>query len=200
MQDRLDTAADSDITCLIRRLRHGDTTAQPELIALVYPELRTIAARLLQRERTEHTFQTTDLVHEAYLRLARGPADWRDRVHFFAIASQVMRHVLVDHARARVAGKRGGNRTRLELVDSLAISDERLEDVIVLEEILKDFEAKDPRAAQVVIFRFYGGMGIDEIAVELNVSPRTVKRDWNYARAWLQTRFDSAGSPDATRP
>ena len=200
MQTGLEKAPEGDVARLIQRLRNGDATAQSELIALVYPELRSIAARLLQGERPEHTFQTTDLVHEAYLRLARGSPDWRDRVHFLAIASQVMRHVLVDHARSRIAGKRGGKRTRLELVDSLAISDERLEDVILLEEILRALEEKDSRAAQIVVFRFYGGMAIDEIAAELNISARTVKRDWNYARAWLQTKFDTARSDDATRP
>jgi RNA polymerase sigma factor (TIGR02999 family) len=199
VRDGLASPENHDVTQLIQRVRQGDKNAESALISLVYPELRAIAARLLRGERPEHTFQTTDLVHEAYLRLARGSLDLHDRIHFFAVASQVMRHVLVDHARKILAGRRGGCRVPLELDEALVISRERLEDLILLEDLLSRLEKTDQRASQVVILRVYGGMSIDEIAAELKVSARTVKRDWNYTRAWLQLQLGSSRAKNAAR-
>lgn len=188
-----------DVTLLIQKVQAGDSAAESALIGLVYPELRAIAGRLLSGERSGHSFQTTDLVHEAYLRLAGGPAEWNDRVHFFAVASRVMRHILVDYARNRLAQKRGAGGQRLELLPSIAISDDRLLDVLLLDELLTKLEAIHARSAKVASLRLYGGLSIEEVGIELGISPRTVKRDWNYARSWLQAEFNER-SHHATCP
>ena len=183
---------DSDeITGLLERLRQGDESARTKLIGIVYPELRGIARRLLSGERSDHTFETTDLVHEAYLRLAPSAQESRNRAQFYAVASQVMRHVLVDYARRRLADKRGGGGAAVELLDTLVVSEDHLDQVLIFEDLIRRLEKTDERSAQVVVFRFYGGMQIEEIAEELEVSPRTVKRDLRYGRAWLHAEFKS---------
>ena len=175
-----------NITRLLAEARAGHTGAQSELIEAVYPELRRMAANLLQAERPDHTLQPTALVNEAYLRLlGHAGVDWKDRVHFFAAAAQAMRRILVDHARMRRARKRDGALHRVELTDALAISDDRLDQVIEIDEALTRLEVRDPRQCRVVELRFFGGLIDTEIADVLGIAPRTVSREWTLARAWL---------------
>jgi len=179
-----------DVTILLNSVRLGDKEAESRLVALVYEELHKLAARYLRRERPGHTLQTTALVNEAYLRLTseRG-TDWKNRAHFFGVAAQVMRHILVDHARNRLSEKRGGGATHLPIENCLVFSDDRIEQFLTLEAALQKLERHDPRAIRVVVLRFYGGLSIEEIAEVLQISPRTVKRDWNYSRAWLRAEI-----------
>jgi RNA polymerase sigma factor (TIGR02999 family) len=174
-----------EITVLIERVRVGDEDARAALVRIVYPELKVIAARLLAHERIGHTLATTELVHEAYLRLGLGGLEVNSRRQFFALAAHVMRHVLVDSARKRKAQKRGAGAQPVELIDALIISEDRLEEILELDKVLSRFEKVDPRCANIVTCRFYGGMEVDEIAAELKISSRTVKRELKYARAWL---------------
>jgi len=175
-----------EITRLLAELRSGDTSAESRLIEAVYPELRRIAARYLHRERAGHTLQTGDLVNEAYVELlGRADIDWRDRTHFFAAAAQSMRRILVDYARMRKAAKRDGERHRVELSDILAITEERLEEVLAVDEALTRLARWDPRQCRLVELLFFGGLTENEAAEVLGISPRTVSRDWAFARAWL---------------
>jgi RNA polymerase sigma factor (TIGR02999 family) len=152
----------------------------------VYPKLRRMAAHMLQAERPGHTLQATALVHEAYMRLlGKADVDWKDRVHFFATAAQAMRRILVDYARTRKAAKREGARRRVELTHELAISDDRLEEVLAVDEALKRLAQRDARQCRVVELRFFGGMTEEETAEALGIGARTVSREWNLARAWL---------------
>jgi RNA polymerase sigma-70 factor (ECF subfamily) len=174
------------ITRLLEQLRAGQEGAQTQLLEAVYHELHKIAERLLARERGGHTLQATALVHEAYLQLAGDVhLDWKDRSHFFAAAAQAMRHILVDYARRHKAAKRDGGRQRVELTDGLAISEDRLEEVLAIDEALARLAAWDERQCRVVEMRFFAGMTEEEIAGVLGVGRRTVSRDWNLARAWL---------------
>jgi RNA polymerase sigma-70 factor (ECF subfamily) len=177
----------SHLVGLLDKAAGGDKAAEAEVIREVYADLRHIAAQYLRRERPDHSLQATALVHEAYLRLVGGnqTADWRGRTHFFATSAQVMRHILTDHARQRNAAKRGGPVPRIQLEESLAIADCDCELFTDLDEALKRLAVFAPRQAQVVEMRFFGGMTEDEIARELQVSARTVKRDWTVAKAWL---------------
>ena len=187
-----------EITQLLKGVRDGDKAAESRLIELVYGELHAIASRQVRRERPGHTLQTTALVHEAYLRLvAQQDTDWHNRAHFFGVAAQVMRHILVDYARGRLSGKRGAGMAPLALEPSLMFSDDRLEQLLVLEEALQKLENHDARAIQVVVMRFFGGLSMDEIAEVLKVSLRTVKRDWNYGRAWLRAELGPNCTHDA---
>lgn len=173
--------------------RQGDHHARDQLFAVVYPELRQIATRFLQQERRDHTLEPVALVNEAALRLLGGePIHFADRTHFFALAAQMMRRVLVDHARARVAAKRGGVQQRVNLssIDGWGTTPQS-EDVLILEEALSRLEQADPRAARVVELRFFGGLREQEVADVLGVSVITVKRDWKVARAWLVDQLQS---------
>lgn len=175
-----------DITELLNGLREGDQNARSQLIALVYPELRRIAAQYMNRERGGHTLQPTALVHEAYLRIA-GQQDqiWQNRNHFFAVASQVMRQVLVDHARRHAAAKRGGGAPQVEFNDRLLFESRNAHLALEIDDALEQLAKVDARQADVVVYRIFGGLTEEEIADVLNVSARTVKRDWRMARAWL---------------
>ena len=178
--------AEGEVTRLLVEIRGGNRQAQSDLIPLVYDELRRLAEARMRKERPDHTLQPTALVHEAYLRLVGGPAvDWQDRAHFFAIASRLMRRILVDHARAHHAGKRGGPEQKLALDENLVLTGEKSEDLLALDEALVKLGEQDPRLVQVVEMRFFGGLSAEEIADVLGISPRTVKRDWSLARAWL---------------
>lgn len=165
----------------------GDPGAREALIPLVYDELRRLARRHLRGERPDHTLQSAALVHEAYLRLIRQEQpQWQNRAHFFGVAAQLMRHILVDHARRRAAAKRGAGAPRLTLDADVALPQEREVDVVALDDALKQLAALDEQASRVVELRFFGGLSIEETSVVLGVSPATVKREWATARAWLQ--------------
>jgi RNA polymerase sigma-70 factor, ECF subfamily len=175
------------ITEMLNGLRAGDEAARAQIIALVYPELRKIAAQYMRKERREHTLQPTALVHEAYLRLAgEREQPWKSRTHFFAVASQVMRQVLVDHARKHHTAKRGGGAIRVDFDGTLALDDRNATAILDVDKAIDRLAQWDARQAKVVVLRFFGGLTEQEIAQTLNVSERTVKRDWRMARAWLQ--------------
>ena len=179
-----------DITSLLHRFRDGDEGARSELITTVYGELRLMAARYMRRERPGHTLQTTGLINEAYLRLVTlQSTDWQDRAHFFAVAATLMRGILVDHARKRLAEKRGGGHEALQLDEGLVFNSERAEPLLNLDEALTRLAAQDERAGKVIELRFFGGLSIEETAAVLKTSPRTVKREWTFARAWLRTEL-----------
>jgi len=178
-----------DVTRLLQAMRSGDEKAEAELMRLIHPELRKLAARCLRAERPDHTLQATELVNEVYLRLLGHTRDLQNRAHFRAVAAHAMRNILVDHARARHARKRGGDMVRIDLdAAGLGVSatDER---VLALDEALSRLSQWDPRQARVVQLRFFGGMTDEEIAEVLGMSTRTVKRDWRQARAWLYSEI-----------
>src|SRR5580658_10536172 len=175
-----------EITRLLGAFRNGEPDAEARLMELTYHELRKIAAGHMRRERSAHSLQTTDLVHEAYLRLGgQAVTPWRDRAHFFQVAAHLMRQILVDRARKRHAGKRGGGVPQISLDRALNIAEARSADLLMLEEALARLQTVDGRQCQVVEMRFFAGMGEDEIAEALGVSARTVNREWRMARAWL---------------
>jgi len=179
-----------DITELLHRFQAGDEGAQSELINAVQDELRVIAARYMRREKGDHTLQTTALVNEAYLKLVNlKTANWQDRAHFFAVASRVMRRILVDHARKHIAGKRGGGIDVLPLNEAIVFTPGRSGQIIQLDDALTRLAETDERAAKVIELRFFGGLSVEESAEALKVSPRTVKREWMFARAWLRSEF-----------
>lgn len=156
------------------------------LVPVVYDELRRIAHRQLRGERSDHTLDTTGLVHEAYLKLSRlDRIEWRDRSHFLVAAAGAMRRILVDYAAARKAGKRGGGRQRVPIDDVLILVDDRAEELLALDEALRRLAAESQRAASIVEWRFFAGMTVEETAEVLEISPATVKREWTLARAWL---------------
>ena len=174
------------ITALLDQWRLGDQGAANQLMELVYGELHRIAAREMRREHGEHTLQATAVVHEAYLRICRSePIDWKDRAHFYAVAAQQLRRVLVDHARRQHSEKRGGGVVKLSLWESDAPAIGMDERVLVVNEALTRLESLDPRAAKVVELRFFGGLSEAEAAEALHVSVATLKRDWEFAKTWL---------------
>ena len=180
------TPSHKDVTDLLIDWSKGDQEALNKLMPLVYDELHRLASRYLRHERPGHTLQTTALVHEAYLKLVdERNANWQNRVHFFAAAAQVMRHVLVDYARSRRASKRGGDYCRLSLDEARISSEERDADLLALNEALNNLAAIDPQQSRVVELRVFGGLTVEETAEALGISPRTVKREWTYARATL---------------
>jgi RNA polymerase sigma factor (TIGR02999 family) len=184
----------AEVTRLLGEYRRGDRGALERLLPLVYRELRRIAAGALRAERSGHTLQPTALVHEAYLRLAdQKDVRWQNRAHFLGCAAQVMRHVLVDAARARRAGKRGGDAARVTLTDALGVAAEaRGLDVVALDDALRALAALDARQARVVELRYFGGLSIGEAAEVLGVSPATVSADWAVARTWLRRELRGA--------
>jgi RNA polymerase sigma factor (TIGR02999 family) len=173
------------ITALLQDWRRGDRAALDRLTPLVYEELRALARRHLRGERHRLTLQPTALVHEAYLRLVGSGVPWEDRAHFFGVASRLMRQVLVDHARARQAKKRGGEATRVELTGVDPSSSLPAVDVLALHEALDRLAAIDATSERIVEMRYFGGLTVEETAEALSISPATVKRDWSAARAWL---------------
>lgn len=177
----------TNVTQLLQEWSGGSGEALDRLIPIIYEELRGRAAGYLRRERPGHTLQPTALVNEAYLRLADAQdVPWQNRAHFFAIAATVMRRILVEHARKKVASKRGGPDVRLTLDENLAVTDSAEGvDVIALDEALDRLAAIDAQQARVVELRFFSGLSVEETAEALGVSPRTVKRDWSVAKAWL---------------
>jgi RNA polymerase sigma factor (TIGR02999 family) len=176
----------TDVTRLLVAWSNGDKAAFDQLVPLVYDELRRLAISHLRRQRSDHTLQPTALVHEAYCRLvAEDGIRWQSRVHFLGMATRMMRCILVDHARRRHAAKRGGHALRLSLEAADLSLPAREVNLIALDDALKDLAAIDPKQSQIVELRFFGGLGIEETAELLGISPATVKREWRTARAWL---------------
>jgi RNA polymerase sigma factor (TIGR02999 family) len=197
--DRRPGADHGDLTRLLHELPAGRRDVVDRVYALLYDELRALADRAMSRERGDHTLQTTALVHESYVRLATGAqVEWRDRAHFMALAARVMRQVLVDHARARGRGKRGGGLQRVTLTGDLAAAPQPGNfDALDLERALDVLAAEHPEKARVVEMRFFGGMSQDEIAEVEAVTTRTVERHWRFARAWLLARLDEGPAAGA---
>ena len=175
-----------EVTQLLDELRRGNRDAEAKLVPLVYTQLRRLAAHYLRQERPDHTLQPTALVHEAYLRLVeQRRVQWQSRAHFFGVAAQLMRRILVDYARERQAGKRAGIERRISLEQVLVFSQEKSGKLIALDEALQRLAQLDPRQSRIVELRFFGGLSVEETAEVVGISPRQVKRDWSVARAWL---------------
>lgn len=175
----------NEVTLLLKAINDGHQNAPEQLLPLVYEELRKLAHSYLHNERPNHTLQATALVHEAYIRLVDWEnVSWQNRAHFFAVAAQVMRKILVDYARQRKAQKRDGGQ-KLELDNAVSFSAQREIDLIVLDEALETLAEFDAMQVKIVELRFFGGLTIEETAHALNVSPATVKREWTLAKAWL---------------
>jgi RNA polymerase sigma-70 factor, ECF subfamily len=182
-----------NITELLVEWRNGSESAFERLVPFIMPELRQLAAGYMRGERSGHILQTTALVNEAWVRLAdQSTGKWETRAHFFAAAARIMRHILVDHARSRNSAKRGRGVEPAVFEDALAMSEERSEYLVLLDEALLKLSHIDPRKGRVVELRFFGGMNVEETAEVLGVSANTVIRDWKLARAWLRREFDSA--------
>ena len=186
----------SRVTQLLEKFEPGDRHAAEQLFAEVYTELRALAARYLRRERKDHTLQPTALVHEVYLKLVgQTRVDWQGRAHFLAVAAHAMRQILVDHARRHRAAKRGGHRHRITLDDNLAIESSRNVDLLPLEDALTKLAKLDPRQAQMIELRFFGGLDIAEVAEVTGISKRSVEREWTMVRAWLRREFNRGDLP-----
>jgi RNA polymerase sigma-70 factor (ECF subfamily) len=175
-----------EVTKLLAEMRAGNRGAESRLMPLVYGELRKLARHYMRSERPDHTLQATALVHEAYLRLVgQREVDWHNRAHFFAVAAQSMRRILVDHARAHLAQKRAKGDQPISLEDACAIANAGSRELLALDEALARLATQDPRQARIVELRFFGGLKEAEVAEALGVSTRTVKREWRVARAWF---------------
>lgn len=175
-----------EVTALLRRWKPGDAGLEQELVASLYPELKRIARNRMRRERADHTLQPTALINEFFLHIAQQDiVSWQSRAHFLAVASQAMRRLLIDHARSRDASKRGGGLVKLQLNDLNLPSAESTYDLLEINDALERLQAEEPRMAEVAHLRCFGGLTHEEIAEMLGVDERTVKRDWQVARAWL---------------
>jgi RNA polymerase sigma factor (TIGR02999 family) len=174
-----------DVTSLLVASSNGDQEALNHLLPLVYDELRRLADRYLHRERADHTLQPTALVHEAYLRLIDQKVSWANRAHFFGVAAEMMRRILIDHARGRQAVKRGSAGIKLSLDDVLELTEEKAADLIALDEALKALAEFDAQKARIVELRFFGGLSIEETASVLGLGTATITRQWRLAKAWL---------------
>ena len=192
----LTTAAPQEITRLLARWSDGDGSALERLLPMVHAELRRIARRQMQRERPGHTLQATALVNEAYLRLmGQGRVSWQDRSHFFAFCAQVMRHILIDHARAHARDKRGGAVVHVSLNEAAAVAAvQKGVDVIALDEALRALEMVDPQKSKIVELRYFAGLSIEETGEVLGISQTTVRREWRRAKAWLYRSIIEGGS------
>jgi RNA polymerase sigma factor (TIGR02999 family) len=188
------TVSPPNVTAMLHDWSNGDRKAQDQLFRAVYNELHRQAARYLQHEDPGLSLQTTDLIHEAYLRLIdQQHVEWQNRLHFFGIAARVMRRILVDHARTRQAAKRGGSAIRLPLEEAMAVMPAQDLDFVALDEALLRLAAMDPQQSHIVELRFFSGLSVEETAKVLDVSERTVKRDWNVAKAWLRRELSKGG-------
>lgn len=189
----MDCRAPQDVTQLLIAWSNGDQAAREGLMSVVYEELHGLARRYMRRESPGHTLQTSALVHEAFLRLVdQQNVHWQNRAHFFGIAAQMMRRILVDYARSRNYAKRGGGVRALSLDEGI-VSDERSAEVVAVHEALEELAKIDARKCQIVELRFFGGLSIDEIAELLGVSEGTVRRDWRMAKTWLRREISSPG-------
>jgi RNA polymerase sigma-70 factor, ECF subfamily len=175
-----------EVTVLLAQLAEGNQKAASKLIPLVYSEMRRLAGAYMRRERGDHTLQPTALVNEAYLKLVeQRSVDWQSRAHFFGIAAQVMRRILVDHARGHLRDKRGGGQKPVPIDEALVFAPEQSEEFLKLDEALERLTKLDPRQGKIVELRFFGGLTVEQTAELLEISPKTVKRDWSMAKAWL---------------
>ena len=186
----------ADVTTLLKRATDGDDSAVNRLVPLVYDELRALAESYLMRERANHTLQATALVHEAYLRLIdQRDVRWKNRAHFFAVAAQAIRRILVDHARGHRRAKRGGDRQRVRLDEDVMPLEDRDLDLLALDEALERLTRLYERQARIVELHFFGGLSLKDVAAFLGVSPRTVDGDWSMARAWLRRELGKGSQP-----
>jgi RNA polymerase sigma factor (TIGR02999 family) len=191
--DRVRNLESVDVTALLGELSKGKPEAADRLIPVVYDELRRLASHYMRREREGHTLQATALVHEAYMKLVeQRSVNWQSRAHFFGIAAQIMRRLLVDHARGRLRDKRGAGQHLVPLEEALVFSPEQSSGLVELDSALDRLETMDPRQARIVELRFFAGLTVEEAAEVLRVSPKTVKRDWSVAKAWLHGELKAA--------
>jgi len=189
-----------EVTNLLIELKNGNRDAESRLMPLVYGELRRLAGLYMRGERPGHTLQATALVHEAYLRLVgHEDVDWQNRAHFFGVAANLMRRILVDHARAKQAKKRGGGDQKVSLDQAVLVRPEAPEQFLALDEALERLAKRDPRQARIVELRYFGGLSEEETAEVLQISVRTVKRDWSVARAWLYQQLNPQPVRDKSR-
>ncbi len=194
----MSAGASPDVTRLLLNWSKGDQAALEELMPLIYGELRRLASAYLRRERPNHTLQSTALVHEAFMRLVnQQEVHWHSRAHFFAIAAQMIRRILVDHARSQRAEKRGSGAVKLELDAALAIPLKTDVDLVLLNDALDRLAEMDPRQSRLVELRFFTGLSIEETAQVMQLSPATIKREWNAARAWLFREISRNSGPEA---
>jgi RNA polymerase sigma factor (TIGR02999 family) len=190
----MDEGSPEEITRLLADWGRGDREALDRLAPLVHAELRGIARRQMSHERPGHTLQATALVNEAYLRLAgRDGFEYKDRAHFFAVCAQVMRHVLIDHARSHARDKRGGGAVQVTLGELEALDGRRAADLVALDEALRELEQFDPQKGRIVELRYFAGLGVEETAEVLGISPTTVRREWRRAKAWLYRSMAGGG-------
>ncbi|QNI31174.1 sigma-70 family RNA polymerase sigma factor [Alloacidobacterium dinghuense] len=187
------SASEGDVTALLKAMTRGDVTANEKLLPLVYKELHRLAKSYMRRERRDHTLQPTALINEAYLRLAHDSTDWQSRAHFIGIAANVMRQVLIDHARAHKARVRGGDLQRVEFDEGFIVSGNTSPDLLALDEALLRLEKENPRQAKVVELRYFAGLSVEETARVLGIAPRSVKRDWAVARTRLYGEISRRG-------
>jgi RNA polymerase sigma factor (TIGR02999 family) len=187
-----------EVTLLLSALKRGDDAAVSKLMPLIYDELRRLAASYMRRERADHTLQATALVHEAYLKLVeQRSVDWQSRAHFFGVAAQLMRRILVDHARGHTRQKRGGEQQKVSLDEAFVFSERQADEIVAVDDSLNVLSKIDPRQARVVELRFFGGLSVEEAADVLGVSPKTVKREWSVAKAWLYADLKERHGIDA---
>lgn len=189
------TPPSKDVTQMLVDWSKGSQEALAQLMPLVYNDLRHLAVHYLQRERPDHTLQPTALVHEAYLRLIdQRSVNWQNRAHFYGVAAQMMRRVLVDYARAHRTEKRGGAAPKLSLDDAIGLSDKKEADLVALDEALTRLAALEPQQSRIVELRFFGGLTVEEVAEVMGISPATIKREWSMAKAWLYREIRTGAS------
>ena len=182
-----------NVTLLLSELQKGDQEAASKLIPLLYDELRRLARNYMKRERADHTLQATALVHEAYVKLVKQPpVNWHGRSHFFGIAARVMRRILIDHARTHLREKRGGKQQPVSFDEALVFSPGQSAELLRLHDALEHLAKLDPRQSTIVELRFFGGLSVEQTADFLGISPKTVKRDWSVAKAWLHAELRQA--------
>ena len=190
----MENVDEDQITSLLVDWSKGDELAVEQLMPLVYDQLRAMAKRHMRNQAPGHTIQTTELIHEAYLKIAgRSESSWQNRAHFFAVAAKAMRHILVDYARSKQSLKRGGSGVKVAFEDNMAVSAERPDEIVALDDALRHLAGLDERKSRVVEMKFFAGLNIEEIAGVLNISPETVKRDWQFSRTWLFRELSAAG-------
>jgi RNA polymerase sigma-70 factor, ECF subfamily len=189
-----------DVTVLLSALTRGDEAAASKLVPVVYDELRRLAQAYLRRERIDHTLQPTALVHEAYLKLIdQRSVNWQSRAHFFGVSAQLMRRILIDHARGHSRFKRGGEQKKVSLDDVVVYAEREADELIAVDDSLNLLARIDPRQARVVELRFFGGLSVEEAADVLGVSPKTIKREWSVAKAWLSADLKERHGIDTAR-